>query len=99
GCLYCKEIINILEVTGQFNCSIKFLKLEQLEQFGLNKFHDQDHIYLLCVLSDESTMYMTEHSQYLFMIIINLQDRSFVIDENYYEIRINEYDPILSKSQ
>ena len=99
GCLYCKEIINILEVTGEFNCSIKFLEIEQLEQYGLNKFQDPNYIYILSVLSDESTMYMTEHSQYLFMIIINLQDRSFVIDENYYEIRINEYDPILSKSQ
>ncbi len=100
--LYCKEIINIFEVTKQFNCSFKPLTLKQFEQFKIKLDKNNNNtniIYLICILSDESTMYMKEHFQYLFNIIINIQNQTFYIDDNYFEIKINEYDPIMSKSR
>jgi len=99
GCIYCKEIINVLEVTGQFNCSFKVFKISQLKDFNIDISNNNETIKILAILSDESTMYMTEHFQYFFIINVNIMQRSFIIDDNYTPIKINEYDPIMSKSQ
>src|SRR5581483_1709816 len=64
GCIYCKEMISLLEVTQQFNCSFKVLKDEQLEIFKLNEYRACEKITILAILSNESLTQMVEHYQY-----------------------------------
>lgn len=98
SCMYCKEIISISKLIGQYNCSFKPFSIKQLECLNYKLPNRNDIIPLIAILSAESTTVMVEHNQYLFIININPVHRSFTIEEKYTTIPINCYDPILSKS-
>jgi hypothetical protein len=96
GCLYCKEILEILKVTSQFNCAFKVLSKTQLQNFGFI-CSSSESIKILAILSSESTTEMTQHKQSLLEIqISNGTDLKF---GEFREIILNQYDPILSKSR
>lgn len=99
SCLYCKEIINILVLTQQFNCLIKPLNQTQLKHFNYQLPNQKNDIFILSILSEESTTHMHTHLQHIFMTTIDLVNQSFSIEKGYTSIEMNQFDPILSKSK
>ena len=111
GCLYCKELTHVYNLTEKFNCSFKLMSKQQLSHFSsnlqeyplpsemisptkLSKF-----IYFMGILSDESINEMTEHTQYLVCVLIDPLLQSFSFLPPIREVKINQYDYLLSKSR
>jgi hypothetical protein len=98
---YCKEIQELSDLSGRYNCGFRPLTQSKLADYALDLPPlPADSIYLIAILSNESTRTMTEHSQYLIYIQINIFNHCYVLHILVDQPRIfNQYDPIMSTSQ
>ena len=93
--LGCKALIRVVELTGQFNFSIKVWAEPHVTHVPFDEAKG-DCLQVLCVLSDESTTAMVEHWQAVFIMTVTAQQIQY---SEVQRLTINQYDPIMSKSR
>lgn len=97
---YCKEIQELSNLSGRYNCGFRPLTKTKLSNYRLNLTPlDSGHIYLLGILSTESTKKMIQHNQYVAIITMDIFNYSYEININTEPFVFNQYDPIMSLSR
>lgn len=96
---YCKEIMEMSELTQNINCSFKSVNGTHFCNLPM-KFPEKNTqtIPIFAILSKESLTKTIEHNQHIVAISIDVDKKTFTIADQYTTQKINQYDPIMSKS-
>ncbi len=96
----CKEIQELSNVSGRYNCGFRPITWSKLNNYQLHLPPLASNlIYLIAILSNESTRTQIEHNQYIIVIRMDRFNYSYELEIQPDSRVFNQYDPIMSTSR